>query len=530
MGFEIKAGTTFANPATMPTTGTSKVLGEIDYQDSIGDQPTATFNWGAARLTTGESTPVTDLQGVRTHQSVDVGSITFDHSVNIDHVGEAVSVQVTQATPAPNLTNPVELTFTYLGYSARPDGSYVLIFSGPGQAASLQEGNGVRYYGISTDSLGELGKTSSVDGEIYGNGSEDSGLPVFPNVPDGTIIVCFLAGALIETEAGHQAVETLKAGQMVAVYHDGQRSFQPLQRLSTQRRVVRTQDDLAVVFKKDSLADGVPSQDLAVTPDHCMFFEGRFVPARMLVNDRSIVLDEARKEFDVYHVELEEHAVISASGALTESLLETSRSAVLANGITLGAVGAKSWEKDAAAPLCVDASFVRPIYERLLARAIAAELPAQRQPALLTPETDLHLVTSAGLRLQPKRSSGNWQIFALPAGTNSVQIVSRTGRPDQVIGRFMDDRRELGVLVGAVQLIVDGQTHQVTTHHQTNDLAGWDAQESAPYRWTNGDALLPLPAQPLGAECLLAVEVLAGGPYLLEDEASFVEFEERLAG
>ncbi|PHY94849.1 hypothetical protein CSR02_04105, partial [Acetobacter pomorum] len=74
---------------------------------------------------------------------------------------------------------------------------------------------------------------------------------------------------------------------------------------------------------KDAIADGVPYKDMLITAEHCMFFKGKLVPVRMLVNGVSIFYDKSITSYDYYHVETEQHSVITADGMLTESYLDT---------------------------------------------------------------------------------------------------------------------------------------------------------------------------------------------------------------
>ncbi|WP_194149725.1 Hint domain-containing protein [Oecophyllibacter saccharovorans] len=346
-----------------------------------------------------------------------------------------------------------------------------------------------------------------------------------PGVPD--VIVCFLAGSLIETAEGYRAVESLKAGDQVATWQDGRKGFAPLQALVRKTVSQASLDEQPVTFRKDSLGDNVPMQDLTVTPEHCMYFDGRFVPARMLVNGSSIIRDVRQSAFDVYHVELQDHAVINANGAMTESYLDTPHVMPAGTAFQIHSVGSKSWE-DAAAPLCVETAFVQPLYERLQARAQAAGYAAPAQP-VLSSEPDLYLETKDGQRLSAQRRNGNWVTFEVPASATGVYVCSRTARPDQTVGPFVDDRRHLGVLVGQVRGFAGDESRDLSAHLQQADLAGWDVVEQTPCRWTNGRAWLPLSADKNAASQLVGIEVLAAGPYLLQAENDLSVQPERLA-
>lgn len=131
----------------------------------------------------------------------------------------------------------------------------------------------------------------------------------------------------------------------------------------------------------------------------------------------------------------------------------------------------------------------------------------------LTHQSDIHLVTQQGLTIRPVRQMNDQVVFMVPAGVNAVQIASRTSRPSDTIGPFVDDRRHLGVLVGQVTLFDGKNTHAVTTHLDQAGLAGWDVQEAVPCRWTNGNATLPLPELASHDLQMLTLQVVAAGPY-----------------
>jgi len=86
--------------------------------------------------------------------------------------------------------------------------------------------------------------------------------------------------------------------------------------------VPRDRSEFPVRIVRHAIADNVPFQDLLVTQDHCLFLDDMFVPVRLLVNNRSIFIDETFVQFDVYHVETAIHSVILANGVMTESFLD----------------------------------------------------------------------------------------------------------------------------------------------------------------------------------------------------------------
>ncbi|TPW34883.1 Hint domain-containing protein [Oecophyllibacter saccharovorans] len=510
----IPAGTTFGD-ATSPdqqhAMGTYTYNGPKGQGDAFDWSGNPQFNYGPL------------------NERYQIQSLTFDSTTTITQVGQIVTAHVVNGAGG-----EVDMKMAFVGYKKLADGNIVLLFSPQGEDGTSSLVPGDNYIGITASSVQNMDANSYVgpqnqpDGKVtpHPPAENDTGMnAATPGVPD--VIVCFLAGSLIETAEGYRAVESLKAGDQVATWQDGRKGFAPLQALVRKTVSQASLDEQPVTFRKDSLGDNVPMQDLTVTPEHCMYFDGRFVPARMLVNGSSIIRDVRQSAFDVYHVELQDHAVINANGAMTESYLDTPHVMPAGTAFQIHSVGSKSWE-DAAAPLCVETAFVQPLYERLQARAQAAGYAAPAQP-VLSSEPDLYLETKDGQRLSAQRRNGNWVTFEVPASATGVYVCSRTARPDQTVGPFVDDRRHLGVLVGQVRGFAGDESRDLSAHLQQADLAGWDVVEQTPCRWTNGRAWLPLSADKNAASQLVGIEVLAAGPYLLQAENDLSVQPERLA-
>ncbi|ATI11841.1 MULTISPECIES: Hint domain-containing protein [Acetobacter] len=339
---------------------------------------------------------------------------------------------------------------------------------------------------------------------------------------NGAITVCFLADSLIATPNGAVAVQDLLVGDEVQTYADGVASAGTLSWAGMAHCTVNPTlpDDLAgypVRIVKNAIADGVPFKDMLITAEHCLFFNGAFIPARMLVNGVSIFYDKSIISYNYYHIETPNHAVIMADGMLTESYLDTgNRRSFTAKGNVIQIGGAaKSWQADAAAPLCVEREQVETVFRQITARypqgATAAAPATVHNP-------DLHLITNTGATIWPANCKNNTYNFILPANTQGVRVVSRASRPADVIGPFVDDRRNLGVAVAEITLLSATKQQAVTAHLQPEKPKGWYATDWTDCAWTNGNAELPLTTQQTqGAICMLSLKVRAAGPYLLAD-------------
>jgi hypothetical protein len=139
-----------------------------------------------------------------------------------------------------------------------------------------------------------------------------------------------------------------------------------------------------------------------------------------------------------------------------------------------------------------DEASVQPVWQRLADRAAAIGRPVPERAT--TAEAGLHLLAK-GRTIKPIYSDRDLVIFTLPRNASDVRLVSRAAAPT-VARPWLEDRRRLGVRVARIVLRGADVVREVPVDHP--DLAtGWWAVErdgQAISRWTNGKALLPLPA------------------------------------
>ncbi|WP_424980773.1 Hint domain-containing protein [Leisingera sp. S232] len=135
---------------------------------------------------------------------------------------------------------------------------------------------------------------------------------------DSEAAPCFTRDTLIDTDQGEVAVQDLTPGMMVRTRDNG---FQPVRWIG-----MTATKDRAVRIKAGAMGN---SRDLVVSPRHRMVLEGwqlemlfdhdeALVTALELVNDDTILRDEFTK-VEYYHVMFDQHEVIYAEGAATES-------------------------------------------------------------------------------------------------------------------------------------------------------------------------------------------------------------------
>lgn len=293
-------------------------------------------------------------------------------------------------------------------------------------------------------------------------------------------LVCYLRGTPILTDKGPVAVENLKVGDNVVVMCDNGNSRAPVKWVGWKKAVVDTTSkfmDFAgypIRIEAGAVAAGVPYQDVLVTPEHCLFMNGHFVPARMLVNGKSIRYDTSITEYEYFHFETDSHHVVSAAGMLSESFLDTGNKMSF-NSSSIGGTKSKTWAV-AAFPLNTHSWFVEPLWKSIASRAGLSSYEIEKG------SLNLHLISDDGSMIMPSRINGKKVIFQVPSDVEEVTIVSRAARPSDEIGPYVDDRRILGALIGGATLFGGRSSNELD--YLTNS-EGWYPAEGH-QRWTNG--------------------------------------------
>lgn len=329
---------------------------------------------------------------------------------------------------------------------------------------------------------------------------------------DGSAVyaVCFLAGTLISTPQGERPVEALLPGDIVCVYQGAQVELQSVRWVGS-RHVALSQtdgfapDQFPVRILAGALSENTPSQDLLITPEHCLYMEGRLVPARMLVNGKTIYHDESLREYDYYHVETQTHSVLRSNGVLSESYLDTGNRKVMSSGAEADPDTSFNWRDHAVAPLCTERSFVEPIWLKLAERAQLSGRPTRNEGDA----GDVYLVTDEDDTIKPARISGRQYVFNIPAHLKYVYLCSKAGRPCDIHGPYVDDRRPLGLRVGKIDIFDSSDNATIDIENFLHEARGWYRPENDNGRWTNGRGVVPLvPASVPGGRRILSFDIV----------------------
>jgi hypothetical protein len=141
----------------------------------------------------------------------------------------------------------------------------------------------------------------------------------------GTEPACFLAGTMIETVRGPVAVEDLAIGAQVRTVEGNVVEVKWVGRQTLSTGFGQAHRCAPVRIRAGALSHGCPDRDLLVTANHGVVIAGLVINASALINGSSVIwqpLAELGDSFTVYHIETENHDVILANGAPSETFID----------------------------------------------------------------------------------------------------------------------------------------------------------------------------------------------------------------
>jgi len=260
------------------------------------------------------------------------GSFSIGAALINDDVVKAASVQFTAAGGTENIGTAgdlvnIDLNTAFLPYNGLTPSDVINDESLGTPAMYTISGAGTTQTITITDSGGHT-FTFDTNGLNFTDGTYTD-LPYGPLnfTPDGVggtdLTVCFLAGTHIRTPDGEVAVEALKVGDPLLTA-DGRTL--PIRWIGVDTVSTAFSDAVRVApvrVRAGSLGDSLPVRDLLVSPDHAMFLGGVLVQAGAIVNGVSITREANMPQtFNYYHIELEQHCLILAEGAATETFVD----------------------------------------------------------------------------------------------------------------------------------------------------------------------------------------------------------------
>jgi hypothetical protein len=354
----------------------------------------------------------------------------------------------------------------------------------------------------------------------------DTSAPYLPVLPFS--FACFAEGTRIMTTEGYVPVEALRPGQraIVAGSEQGAARSRPIVWIGHRHiDLTRHPDpDLArpIRIAADAFADGEPRCELLVSPDHAIAVAGLLIPVRLLLNGATITRDARLRSVRYFHVELDQHDILFADGLPAESYLDCDNRGVFENAeaplelhpnLSADHQQARR-EQFSCAPFAADAERVEPVWWKLAIRA--SQIGHTIDAPVTTEDPAFRLLVDGRARLPVSRADRRY-VFTLPAGARDVRLLSRATKPCD-LAPWVEDRRRLGVAVK--RIVFSGRGGVVEVPVDAPFLAdGWwgaEREGSQIWRWTNGQAKLPVPPDMAQIEIHLTGE----NPYLVVDEIS----------
>jgi hypothetical protein len=146
---------------------------------------------------------------------------------------------------------------------------------------------------------------------------------------------CFARGTQIRTRDGYRPIESLVAGDEVAVRFG---HYAPIKAMvsftlnsvagkwvgESKKALVWASEpnNVPVLIRRGALGENSPNADLCLTALHPVYVDGFLMPIGDLVNGTSITFEAAdgRDTLDFFNIELESHDILDVQGAFCESL------------------------------------------------------------------------------------------------------------------------------------------------------------------------------------------------------------------
>ena len=350
----------------------------------------------------------------------------------------------------------------------------------------------------------------------------DTSPPYLPVIPFS--FACFATGTRILTLDGEVPVEFLRAGQpVVVVRSDGQRATRPIRWIGYRHiefgRHAHPELAYPIRIRADAFADGVPRCDLLVSPDHAIYAGGLLIPARLLRNGATILHEDSLSSVRYFHVELDRHDILLAEGLPAESYLDTGNRGVFENAaapLVLHPDVAtnnpqRRRELFSCAPFAADADRVEPMWRRLAIRA--CQLGYTVGEPSTTTDPGVRLLVD-GRERPPAFIDDTSYIFVVPRAARTVRLVSRATAPSNV-SPWVEDQRRLGVAVARIVASGPSGVFELPVDHPMLGDGWWPNERDGLqiWRWTDGNAVLPLP----DTTVTLEVHLTGKNVYLLDD-------------
>jgi hypothetical protein len=390
---------------------------------------------------------------------------------NVSFSGTDGVLDITNSATLSNLTEGEQI------YKFAPGDT--IDFEGVGGAASSQIGkiysNGeTEFIVYTTKGFEEFYLNGNLTGNNFSIKSDSSGGFVFS---EGT--PCFLKGTKILTENGEIYVEKLSVGDWVITFFGDIKKI----KFIGKRRLKSNPKVSPIRFPAGCLADGVPTSDLWLSPDHALCFSDVLVEAKNLIDAAMIFQDHSIQDVEYFHIELEEHDILIANGTPAESFLDCGHRGFFENSdepMILHPDLMQDFRRDKSVfQIAVPGDdSLKMIRESLQERAFrfGYELQEPRRVALVLSDSTI---------IVPIRSNDEL-IFNLPENVSESWLTSASFVPAE-IDAASNDRRHLGIAISEMK--INGLPVSLADIVDDGIYLG----ENDPSAWTNGNAHMNFP-------------------------------------
>jgi hypothetical protein len=162
--------------------------------------------------------------------------------------------------------------------------------------------------------------------DIFGN-------PTFAPISSGNAVLCVTSDTLLKTAAGATPASKLAIGDFVWTLDHG---LQPIRWIGTRsltaNELARSPKQRPICIQRNALGTNIPANNLTVSPQHRILCRSKvsdrmfdtpevLIAANKLPPIDGVDIDDQSNGVDYYHILFDHHEIISADGALIESLL-----------------------------------------------------------------------------------------------------------------------------------------------------------------------------------------------------------------
>ncbi|MFS4580284.1 Hint domain-containing protein [Phaeobacter sp. C3_T13_0] len=183
--------------------------------------------------------------------------------------------------------------------------------------------------GVRDNSIWESGKIVSYDLTFS---TRSYGGDLLSSVNSFDAVVCFAKGTLIETSSGHKEIETLQIGDRVKTADNGYQAIRWAGSYKANESVLAAHvKQRPIRIMSGALGGGLPKRDLLVSRQHRVLVRSKIakrmcgetevlIPAIKLSQLPGVFVDEDIERVEYFHLLFDQHEIIYAEGAASESL------------------------------------------------------------------------------------------------------------------------------------------------------------------------------------------------------------------